>query len=275
MTFQRISQAASYIRQLTSLPCYTGIICGTGLSGLAEIMRVKQKISYANIPHFPVSTVESHAGNLLFGEIASHPVVMMQGRMHYYEGYSMSEVVFPVRVMKLLGIKRLFISNAAGGLHSNFQLSDLMIICDHINLHPDNPLRGANIDELGTRFPDMSQPYDPELIALAEKVAEQKGIKLQKGVYVSVSGPNLETPAEYRMLRFLGADAVGMSTVPEVIAARHMDLPVFAVSVITDLCTPTHIQKVTIEGVIAAARKAEPNLQALVIGMLEKIQESS
>ncbi|MCS7018528.1 MAG: purine-nucleoside phosphorylase [Cytophagales bacterium] len=272
MTFQQIQEAANYIRRITDAPCLTGIICGTGLSGLANSMEISCSISYAEVPYFPISTVEAHPGRLLFGTIASHPVVMMQGRLHYYEGYSMHQVVFPVRVMKLLGIRQLFVSNAAGGLHPNFGLSDLMIINDHINLHPDNPLRGANIAELGERFPDMSQPYDPELIALAEKVGRERNIPLHKGVYASVPGPNLETPAEYRMLSIMGADAVGMSTVPEVITARHMQLPVFAVSVITDLCAPGKIQKITLQDVLEAAQRAEPKLEQLIVGMLQQIE---
>ncbi|WP_448518023.1 purine-nucleoside phosphorylase [Rhodoflexus sp.] len=271
MTFQQIEEAAGYIRSITDAPCTTGIISGTGLSGLAQAMDITHSISYTQIPHFPLSTVEGHPGRLLFGSIAGHPVVMMQGRLHYYEGYDMQQVVSPVRVMKLLGIKQLFVSNAAGGLHPDFALSDLMLICDHINLQPENPLRGSNIAQLGDRFPDMSEAYDPQLIALAEKVANNERIKLHKGVYVSVPGPNLETPAEYRMLRTMGADAVGMSTVPEVIAARHMHLPVFAISVITDLCSLGKIQKITLEDVLAAARNAEPQLERLIVGMLQEI----
>jgi purine-nucleoside phosphorylase len=271
MTFQQIEEAASYIRSITDVPCTTGIISGTGLSGLAQAMHIEHSISYAQIPHFPLSTVEGHPGRLLFGTIAGHPVVMMQGRLHYYEGYTAQQVVFPVRVMKLLGIKQLFISNAAGGLHPDFALSDLMLISDHINLQPDNPLRGTNIPALGERFPDMSDAYNPQLIALAEKIANREGIQLRKGVYASVPGPNLETPAEYRMLRIIGADAVGMSTVPEVIAARHMHLPVLAVSVITDLCSPGKIQKITLEDVLAAARDAEPQLARLMVSLLREI----
>lgn len=273
MTFRQLEEAANFIRNITDAPCLTGIICGTGLSGLARAVDLKCGISYADIPHFPISTVEAHPGRLLFGTIAAHPVVMMQGRLHYYEGYTMQQVVFPVRVMKLLGIRRLFVSNAAGGINPEFALSDLMIISDHINLQPDNPLRGANIETLGERFPDMSEPYDAALTALAERVAARENIPLRKGVYASVPGPNLETPAEYRMLSIIGADAVGMSTVPEVIAARHMQLPVFAVSVITDLCSPGKIQKITLEDVVLAARRAEPNLERLITGMLREIIE--
>jgi purine-nucleoside phosphorylase len=271
MTLQQIEEAVGYIRSITDAPYTTGIISGTGLSGVANIMNVQHSINYTQIPHFPLATVEEHPGRLLLGTIAGHPVVMMQGRLHYYEGYTMQQVVFPVRVMKLLGIRQLFVSNAAGGLHPDFALSDLMLISDHINLQPENPLRGTNISTLGERFPDMSQAYDPQLIALAEKIAKRENIKLQKGVYASVPGPNLETPAEYRMLKIIGADAVGMSTVPEVIAARHMNLPVFAISVITDLCSPGKIQKVTLEDVLAAARRAEPQLEKLIVGMLQEM----
>lgn len=253
-----------YIKSRASLPPEFGIILGTGLGGLIQEIEVEEVIDYDNIPHFPISTVESHHGKLIFGQLSGKPVLAMQGRFHYYEGYTMQQVVFPVRVMKLLGIQKLFVSNAAGGLNPAFGISELMILNDHINLLPANPLTGRNIEELGIRFPDMLDCYDPEMIAKAQEIAQKHQIKSHTGVYVSVPGPNLETPAEYKFLRIIGADAVGMSTVPEVIAARQMSLPVFAVSVITDLCSPEALKPVSIEEVIAAAQKAEPSLTLLM-----------
>ncbi|SDL81482.1 purine-nucleoside phosphorylase [Catalinimonas alkaloidigena] len=258
-----LAAAVEYIRQHTAHVPAVGIILGTGLTHLADDIEISTTIPYEQIPHFPVSTVETHTGRLLFGHLAGKPVVAMQGRFHYYEGYSMPQVTFPVRVMKLLGIRVLLISNAAGGLHPDHELSDLMVISDHINLQPDNPLRGPNDTTLGVRFPDMLDAYDQDLRKLAHRVAHEEGFPLQEGVYVSVPGPNLETPAEYRFLRTIGADAVGMSTVPEVIVARHMDLPVLAVSVITDLCAPGKLKKISIAEVLQAARDAEPKLRTL------------
>ncbi len=268
---QQISAAVQFIqKQINGFRPDTGIILGTGLGTLAKEVEVEHEISYADIPHFPVSTVESHAGRLLLGRLGGQKVAVLQGRFHYYEGYSMEQVVMPVRVLKLLGIRQLFISNAAGGLHPDYQLSDLMLIADHINLQPHNPLIGKNLDELGPRFPDMYQAYDPALLARAEQAAARLGLAAQtrRGVYASVPGPMLETPAEYRYLRLIGADAVGMSTVPEVIAARHLDLPVLAVSVITDLCAPGHLKSVNIQQILAAAAAAEPQLSALMKALL-------
>jgi len=248
----------------------TGIILGTGLGALAKEVDVQHEISYADIPHFPVSTVESHAGRLLLGTLSGQKVVVLQGRFHYYEGYSMEQVVFPVRVMKLLGITQLFVSNAAGGLNPEFGISDLMLIDDHINLLPGNPLIGPNDPKLGPRFPDMYAAYDPALLARARTAAVALGqnATTQRGVYVAVPGPMLETPAEYRYLRTIGADAVGMSTVPEVIAARHLGLPVLAVSVITDLCYPGQLKPVQLPEILAAAAVAEPRLTALMKAVL-------
>lgn len=262
---QQLQDATDYLIQQTNsfVPTY-GIILGTGLGALANEIDVQYSISYDEIPHFPVSTVESHSGKLIFGQIADRPVVVMQGRFHYYEGYSMEQVVFPVRVMKILGVQKLFVSNAAGGLNPEYNTSDLMVITDHINLQPTNPLIGSNKDVLGPRFPDMSEVYDAEMIAQAEQIVADHQLTLRKGVYVSVPGPMLETKAEYRYLTLIGADAVGMSTVPEIIAARHMDLPCFAVSVITDMCVPGKIKKVVIADILAAAAKAEPNLTFLI-----------
>jgi purine-nucleoside phosphorylase len=265
--FALLREAAAYIQDRTnSFEPETGIILGTGLGALAKEVVVEHEIDYADIPHFPLSTVESHAGRLLLGTMAGKRVAVLQGRFHYYEGYTMQQVVMPVRVLKLLGIGRLLVSNAAGGLNPDYNIGDLMLIDDHINLQPTNPLIGANLDELGPRFPDMFAPYDAGLLARAEAAATELGqaATTRRGVYVSVPGPMLETPAEYRYLRTIGADAVGMSTVPEVIAARHLGLPVLAVSVITDLCAPGHLKPVVLADIFAAAALAEPRLTALM-----------
>ncbi|WP_422359430.1 purine-nucleoside phosphorylase [Reichenbachiella sp.] len=260
----QIKEATAFIQNCTDFKPDYGIILGTGLGALVNDVKVQTEINYEDIPNFPVSTVESHSGKLIFGLLGDKHVVVMKGRFHYYEGYSMKEVTFPVRVMKLLGIKKLVISNASGALNPDYQKSDLMIINDHINLQTENPLTGKNLDELGVRFPDMSEPYDQHMIDTAMRIGERENINLHQGVYVGVNGPNLETKAEYHMLRVIGADAVGMSTVPENIVARQMDIPVFAVSVLTDLCYPGHIQKISVEEVIAAAMKAEPHLTKLI-----------
>lgn len=265
---QNIREAADYIKSQLDFNPETGIILGTGLGGLVKLMEVEKEIPYDDIPHFPVSTVESHHGKLLLGTLNGKKVVVMQGRFHYYEGYTMRQVTFPVRVMKLLGIAQLFVSNAAGGLNPEYKIADLMILNDHINLQPDNPLTGPNYDELGPRFPDMFQSYDPDMIGKALNIAKEMECGVHQGVYAAVPGPNLETPAEYRYLRTIGADAVGMSTVPEAIVARHMGLPVFAVSVITDLCYPGAIEEMNIEKVLAAAAKAEPYLTELMREMV-------
>jgi len=246
-----------------------GIILGTGLGSLAGEIEVAFTISYADIPHFPVSTVESHSGRLIFGKLSGKKIVCMQGRFHYYEGYSMQQVVFPVRVMKMLGIHSLFVSNACGGLNPDFKVSELMIINDHISLFlPANPLIGTNINELGDRFPDMSEPYDSGLVQNAQQIAKDNQIPVHIGTYVSVTGPQLETRAEYRLLRNLGADVVGMSTVPEIIAARQMNLRCFGLSVITDLCIPETLEKAEISKIIAAAEKAEPGMTFIIKELL-------
>ncbi|MBG8552067.1 purine-nucleoside phosphorylase [Hymenobacter guriensis] len=271
---QDLLEAADYLRQrLADFQPEAGIILGTGLGALAREVAVQHRFSYADIPHFPVSTVESHAGELLAGTLAGKRVLVMRGRFHYYEGYTMQQVVFPVRVMKLLGIRHLFVSNASGGLNPDYNYSDLMLLEDHINLQPTNPLIGKNLDELGPRFPDMMEPYDQRLLGLAEEAARELGLTpyLRRGVYASLPGPMLETPAEYRYLRTIGADAVGMSTVPEVIAAVHMELPVLAVSVITDLCAPGKLKKVDIADILRTAAVAEPRLTALLQRVLEKL----
>ncbi|MHA6248795.1 purine-nucleoside phosphorylase [Pontibacter sp. CAU 1760] len=268
---QLLQESVSYIQnKINGFQPEFGIILGTGLGALVKDVDVQHTLSYADIPNFPVSTVESHSGKLILGTLAGRNVVVMQGRFHYYEGYSMPQVVFPVRVMKLLGVQKLFVSNAAGGLNPKFSTSDLMVLTDHINLLPDNPLIGKNLDELGPRFPDMSEVYDEHMVREAMVIADDAGIELQEGVYVSVPGPMLETKAEYRYLSSIGADAVGMSTVPEVIAARHMNMPVFAVSVITDMCTPDRIKKVVLADILEAAAKAEPRMTMLIRELVKR-----
>jgi purine-nucleoside phosphorylase len=269
INFNQIQEAAHFIQSKTSVVPETGIILGTGLHSLVDEVTIADVIDYKDIPHFPVSTVEFHKGKLIFGHIGKVPVVVMQGRFHFYEGYSMQQVTLPVRVMKLLGIKRLFVSNASGGLNPDFQNSDLMMVTDHINLFTENPLRGKNLDALGDRFPDMSEAYDRSMLKLARQIAKEEGIDLKEGVYAGVEGPNLETPAEYKYLRIIGADAVGMSTVPEVIVARHMQIPVFALSIITDMGVPGLIKKVNLQEIVDAAQKAEPLLKKMVSRMVE------
>lgn len=261
---QRIKGTAEFLRARTAFAPETGIILGTGLSGLGKEIDVKHIVPYREIPDFPVSTVPGHAGRFLFGTLGGKPVVAMQGRFHFYEGYTMEEVVRPVRVMKYLGIRRLFVSNASGGVDPSMAIGDLMILDDHINLFPTNPLFGPNIDELGPRFPDMSEPYDHGMIRKALEIAAQHDIRVVRGTYAGLSGPCLETPAEYRYVRNTGAHAVGMSTVPEVIAARHMGLPCFAMSVITDLGVDGKIEKTTHEMVQRVAEQAEPKLTLIM-----------
>ena len=244
-----------------------GIILGTGLGRLVEEIDVTAQIEYDQLPHFPTSTVESHRGRLLFGTLRGASVVAMQGRLHLYEGYTARQTTFPVRVLARLGVDTLLISNACGGMNPLYRRGDLMLITDHINLQGVNPLVGPNVEAWGPRFPDMSEPYDVDLRALAERTALDLKIKLQQGVYVAVMGPNLETKAEYRFLRTIGADVVGMSTVPEVTVARHMNLRVMALSVITDECLPDALQPTTLEHVLAAAAEAEPKLTAIMAGV--------
>lgn len=260
---QTITETASFLKSRIPFEPEYGIILGTGLGGLVKEMNVLHSLDYEDIPNFPVSTVESHHGRLIFGYLGDKKVVAMQGRFHFYEGYTMQEVTFPVRVFKMLGIKGLFVSNACGGMNPAYEVGDIMILDDHINLLP-NPLIGKNIDELGPRFPDMSQPYDMGLINKALEIARNLDIRVQKGCYVAVSGPSLETPKEYEYLRVIGADVVGMSTVPEVIVARHMNIPCFAVSIVTDLGVPGKIKHVTLQDVLDAANKAEPKMTQLL-----------
>ncbi|QXD14826.1 purine-nucleoside phosphorylase [Rhodocaloribacter litoris] len=260
---RQVEATAATVRERLRVVPRIGLILGTGLGTLADEIDVDVTMPYETLPHFPLSTVESHHGKLLAGRLGGVPVLALQGRFHLYEGYSPRQVTFPVRVLGVLGIETLLISNAAGGMNPHFRRGDLMLVTDHINLQGANPLEGPNIAEWGPRFPDMSEPYDPELRRLAEARALELGIKLQQGVYVAVTGPNLETRAEYRFLRSIGADAVGMSTVPEVIVARHMNLRVMAVSVITDECFPDALEPVSLEEVLAAAAEAGPRLAAL------------
>jgi len=241
-----------------------GIILGTGLGGLVKEMEVEKQLMYSNIPDFPISTLEFHSGKLIFGTLAGVKVVAMQGRLHYYEGYSMQQITLPVRVMKMLGIKTLFVSNASGSLNPDFKKGDLMVIEDHINLQPANPLIGRNETELGPRFPDMSEAYKRTLVAKALDIAKANNIICHKGVYVAVTGPNLETSAEYKYLRIIGGDAVGMSTVPEVIVANHMGLPVFAISVLTDEGFPETLKPVSVEEILAVAYEAEPKMTLIL-----------
>lgn len=266
----QLNEAVKYIRQHHPAQPKVGIVLGTGLGGLVTEIKIEKEIAYNFIPHFPVSTVESHFGKLIFGTIGDKQVVAMQGRLHSYEGYGMGEITFPIRVMRLLGIEELYISNAAGGMNPSYQKGDLMIIDDHINLQPENPLTGPNLNELGPRFPDMSRPYDAKLIDHAMKIASDEGIRAHKGVYVSVSGPNLETRAEYRFLRMIGADVVGMSTVPEVIVANHMGLRTFAISVVTDLCDPDHLEPANVPDIIETATKAEPKLTRILSRLIQE-----
>src|ERR1700709_560496 len=264
-----IQNTAAYIKnRIGDFVPEIGIILGTGLGGLVKEIEIEKQMMYSNIPDFPISTLEFHSGKLIFGRLAGKNVVAMQGRLHYYEGYSMQQITFPVRVMKMLGIKTLFVSNASGSLNPAFKKGDLMVIEDHINLHQLNPLIVSNEDALGPRFPDMSQPYQRDLVKNALNIAAVNNITCHKGVYVAVTGPNLETKAEYRYLRIIGGDAVGMSTVPEVIVANHMGLPVFAISVLTDEGFPEVLKPVSVEEILTVARAAEPNMTQILKGLI-------
>jgi purine-nucleoside phosphorylase len=265
------AEAVAFIKERLPIDPEYLLILGTGLGQLAEEMTVEVELPYEDIPHFPVSTVESHAGKLLIGYLGGKSIMAMQGRFHYYEGYSMNQIAFPVRVAKMLGIQTLLVSNACGGLNPNFERGDIMLINDHINFLGDNPLIGPNDPDLGPRFPDMSQPYTERLLATAEQVALDAGIKMHQGVYLAVSGPMMETKAEYRYMRQLGADVVGMSTVPEVIAAVHMSMEVLGISVITDECFPDALEPVSLDDVLEAAAMAEPQLTRVVVGVLERL----
>jgi len=266
-----INETLSVIRQKTTDEFEIGIILGTGLGGLVNEINIEHEIDYADLPHFPLSTVESHHGRLIFGTIGKKKIVAMQGRFHYYEGYSMKQITYPVRVMKFLGVKTLLVSNACGGMNPLYKKGDVMLMVDHINLLGDNPLIGPNEDELGPRFPDMSEPYDLKLIDLAEKVALENKIKVQKGVYVAVPGPNLETKAEYRFLRGIGADVVGMSTIPENIIANHMGIRVLGFSIITDECFPDSLVPAKVEDIIATAMQAEPKMTIIMKEVIKQL----
>lgn len=268
---EKIQTAADYIRsQVDKLP-EIGIILGTGLGQLVDHIDIKKEIPYGEIPNMPVSTVEGHSGKLIFGYLGEKYVMAMQGRFHYYEGYDMKQVTFPVRVMRNLGVNTLFVSNAAGGMNKEFRVGDIMVITDHINLFPENPLRGKNYEELGTRFPAMTEPYDLKLVALADSIANEKDIRLMHGVYVGTTGPTFETPAEYEYFRIIGGDAVGMSTVPEVIVAKHAGMRVFGVSVITDLGGKDIKEVPTHEEVQKAAVKAQPYMTEIMKQMIARI----
>lgn len=266
---EQLNEAYEHIKKQISGEPEIGIILGTGLGKLVAEIKIEKTIPYNFIPYFPISTVESHFGKLIFGTIGDQKIVAMQGRFHFYEGYNMQQITFPLRVLKMLGIKTLFISNAAGGMNLDYKKGDLMIIDDHINLQGSNPLIGPNRAEFGPRFPDMSAPYDKELINKALEYGKSQNFRIHTGVYVAVNGPQLETRAEYRFLRMIGADAVGMSTVPEVIVANHMGLRTFAMSVITDECNPDNLSAVDVSEIIAVANEAEPRLTSILKHLIE------
>ena len=267
---ERIQETADFLKSKIHTHPETAIILGTGLGSLVNEITDKYEIGYETIPNFPVSTVEGHSGKLIFGKLGNKDIMAMQGRFHFYEGYSMKEVTFPIRVMRELGIKTLFVSNAAGGMNPSFEIGDLMIITDHINFFPEHPLRGKNIP-YGPRFPDMSEAYNQALIRKADEIANEKGIKVQHGIYIGTQGPTYETPAEYKMFRILGADAVGMSTVPEVIVANHCGIQVFGISVITDLGVEGKIVEVTHEDVQKAADQAQPLMTTIMRELINRV----
>jgi purine-nucleoside phosphorylase len=270
--YQDIQETVQYIKQrTTNFEPEIGIVLGTGLGGLVTDIEVEFSLMYSNIPNFPISTLEFHSGKLIFGTLNGKKVIAMQGRLHYYEGYSMQQITFPIRVMKALGIQWLFVSNAAGSLNPAFKKGDLMVINDHINLQPESPLRGRNDADMGPRFPDMSAPYNKRLIEKALEIARKNEITCHQGVYVSVTGPNLETKAEYKYLRIIGGDAVGMSTVPEVIVANHMSIPVFAISVLTDEGFPEDLQPTSLEEIIETAKNAEPKMTHILSQLISAI----
>jgi purine-nucleoside phosphorylase len=269
--YDRVQAAAALVRGRAALVPEVGIILGTGLGGLAREIAIEAEVPYGEIPGFPLSTVETHAGRLLLGRLGGRPVVAMQGRFHRYEGYDLQQVTFPVRVMHALGARTLVVSNACGGMNPLWGPGDLVLLSDHINLLGDNPLVGPNDERLGPRFPDMSAPYDPELRGLARQAALELGIVLREGVYVAVPGPNLETRAEYRMLRAMGADVVGMSTVPEVIVAGHQGMRTVGISIITDQCLPDALEPADIGRIIATAGRAEPHLTRLITALVERL----
>ena len=262
--YEKIKETAKFLKGIGIDKPEIGIVLGTGLGGIVSMIKVKKKIDYHDIPNFPVSTVKGHSGTLIYGELSGKTVIAMQGRFHYYEGWEMEEVTFPIRVMKLLGIEKLMVSNACGGVNPDFEVGDVMIITDHINMMPEHPLRGENDDRFGPRFVDMHEPYSWKMIETMRAVAKDNGIKVHEGVYLALQGPTFETPAEYRMVKLMAADAVGMSTVPEVIVAKHMDIDCFGLSVITDLGVEGKVEEVSHEAVQAAAKSSEKIISKLV-----------
>lgn len=270
---QKIEESAAFLKSKMENNYRFGIILGSGLGNLTKEINVHFQISYNEIPHFPVSTVEGHKGSLIFGELGGKNLVAMSGRFHYYEGYSMQEVTFPIRVMKFIGVENLFVSNASGGMNKDFEVGDLMIITDHIYLQPEHPLRGKNYNELGPRFPNMNYAYNPTYVAKAKAIAARNDIKIHSGVYVGVQGPTFETPAEYKLYYIMGGDCVGMSTTPEVVVARHMGMEVFAVSVISDMgYPPEKADHVSHEFVLQKAAEAEPKMTKIIIELLKEIE---
>ncbi|MCB0762187.1 MAG: purine-nucleoside phosphorylase [Flavobacteriales bacterium] len=268
---ERILETAQWLKDRGIDNAEVGIVLGSGLGDLAHRIKEEKSFSYNVIPNFAIATVEFHFGKLIYGELGGKKVIALQGRYHYYEGYSMEQIVLPVRVMKLLGVKCILLSNAAGAVNLDFKKGSLMLVDDHINLQPENPLRGRNLDDLGPRFPDMSRPYDARINDLMREIAREKGITLHEGIYASVQGPNLETRAEYRMMQIIGADAVGMSTVPEVIACNHMGTPCACVSVLTDECDPDNLAAVSVEEIIAIAQQTEKHLSELYIELISRL----
>lgn len=269
--FDKVQETVAYLRNRTeNFQAQAGIILGTGLGNLTDSIEIEHEIPYKEIPYFPVSTVQSHAGRLVFGKLGGKNIVAMAGRFHYYEGYSMKEVTFPIRVLKYLGIQQLFISNAAGGVNAHMEIGDIVFIRDHINLQPENPLRGKNDERFGVRFPDLLNLYSHDLNAKALAFAKEQGIRAHTGVYVGTQGPNLETPAEYRFFNIIGGDVVGMSTIPEVLVAKHMGLPVWVASVVSNKCFPINeIAETSVEDVISAVSKTGPKLSKIVTYLLE------
>lgn len=268
---EKIKATSTFIQKQTGYEAEVGIILGTGLGGLSKEIDIEHSLDYSDIPNFPVSTVEGHAGRLIFGHLGGKKIIAMQGRFHFYEGYSLQDVTFPVRVLRMLGVRKLIVSNASGGLNPNYKVGDIMMLTDHINMFPGNPLIGRNMEELGPRFPDMSEAYNLHLRNLARKIALKNDISLEEGVYVGVAGPTFETPAEYKMFRVLGGDAVGMSTVPEVIVARHMDMDVFGISIVTDSGVPGEIVEISHEEVQEVAMKAEPKLSLIIRELIRQM----
>jgi purine-nucleoside phosphorylase len=268
---EKIETTVKFIQNIVNIKPTIGIIMGSGLGNLANDISISHQIDYKDIPNFPISTVTGHKGNLIFGTIGENHVIAMQGRFHYYEGYDMETVTFPVRIMKAMGVETLIVSNASGGVNPNYKVSDLVIITDHINFFPEHPLRGENIDTLGPRFLNMHQCYDISLITLAKKIANEQNIKVKEGVYLGLQGPTFETLAEYKMVKAMGADFVGMSTVPEVIVARHGGMKCFGISIITDMGEANTMEAVSHEEVLQAAKNAEPNVRKLIYNLVKNI----